>query len=94
MGFAIERRKKMSDTIMVSVPIDRYEQLITTETQIKTLVKTMLITADLNWKKTGLCFDDEAIGNLIDVFYPGVLETRVTELQEEAIEEARKKEEE
>ena len=93
MGLIIERRNKMIETDMITVviPLERYTDLIVKESQLKALKTTIVNTATLSWSKDKLSFDDEAIGNMLDVFEAGILEEKLIELQNEAIAEAEAK---
>lgn len=78
-----------NENIMVSMSTERYEELLTTQTRFKLLVQTIVKSADLSWNKRDLTFDDNLIGSLLDVFFPGMLEERLVELQNAAIEAAK-----
>lgn len=78
--------------IIVSVPQKWYEELLGMKARYELLIKTIVESAALDWSKKALNFDDTLIGNVIDVFYPGLLDKKLVALQQEAIEAAKAKE--
>lgn len=75
-------------TIMVTLPLERYEYLLETEVAYGILTDVMLSGAELNWNKTGLHFDDETISVVLEAIAPMLVKTRIAELKAEAEQKA------
>lgn len=73
-----------NNTIMVSVPIKRYQELIENEVKLNLLTNTLLGTARLNYNKKGFVFSDDTIDVVLNAIYPYDHATLVARLQEEA----------
>ena len=71
-------------TIMVTLPMERYEYLLETEAAYGILTDVMLSSATLNWNKTGLNFDDAQTSVLLEAIAPQAVKKRMAELKAEA----------
>ena len=68
-------------TIMVTLPMERYEYLLETEAAYGILTDVMLSSATLNWNKTGLSFDDTQTSVLLEAIAPQAVKKRMDELK-------------
>lgn len=71
------------EELMISVPLNTYSALLGESEKLRVFCKAILTTADLNYKKTGLEFDDTTVEALLMATYPEAVLDRIFDLQQQ-----------
>ena len=69
------------NTIMITMPLAKYDALIKTANQYSILLETLKAASDLNYRREGLTFDDQILDRLLMLFEPEGYRQRLQELQ-------------
>lgn len=77
----------MADTIMVSVPLERYQQFITMEHNLELFKRAIFDSSRLGYNKHELSFSDSTLNTILKVTDPESYEKRIKELQADKEEE-------
>lgn len=77
----------MADTIMVSVPLERYQQFITNERNLELFKRAIFDSSRLGYNKKELTFSDSTLNTILKVTDPESYEKRIKELQADKEEE-------
>ena len=77
----------MAETIMVSVPLERYQQFITMEHNLELFKRAIFDSSRLGYNKKELTFSDSTLNTILKVTDPESYEKRLAELQNEVEDE-------
>lgn len=76
-----------NDKIMVTVPLERYQQFITMEHNLELFKRAIFDSSRLGYNKKELTFSDSTLNTILKVTDPESYEKRLAELQNEVEDE-------